>query len=141
MNSWDLCGADRVISYTQNITAQHLDDLQSSHVDSKVTDHFLNWLEKLYKDSNIMSPILLQALSRAKICRYMSRAVLYSLPMHHGMGRNITPYYTQIMKNLIELLHERSSMNPSSQFFQVARVAMGICTGLQWTQLYDNSNK
>ena len=77
----------------------------------------------------IMAPILLSALPRAKICRYMSRAVLYSLPMHHGMGLT-NPYYTQGMRKLIELMHERSPKNPSAKFLQAATEAMEICTGL-----------
>jgi hypothetical protein len=79
--------------------------------------------------SFIMAPILLSALPRAKICRYLSRDILYSLPMHHGMGLQ-NPYYTQGVKKLIEVMHEDCTKNPSQKYIKAANLAMEIYNGL-----------
>lgn len=50
----------------------------------------------------IMAPILLSALPRAGICRNMHRDVIYSLPMHQGMGIQ-DPFVTQGICKLYEL--------------------------------------
>lgn len=77
-----------------------------------------------------MTPILISA--RAKIFHYMSPAVLYGLPMYHGMSLTdpTDPYFTQgINKILIAILiNKHSANNPSSQFLQTTTVAMKLFT-------------
>jgi hypothetical protein len=71
----------------------------------------------------IMAPILLSALPRAKICRYLSRDVIYTLPMHHGMGLQ-NPFYTQGIRKLMEVLHADCPRNPSHKFIKASSLAL-----------------
>ena len=46
-NSYDPCVCNRMINEKQHTVRFHVDDLMSSHVDSKVNDEFLVWLNKI----------------------------------------------------------------------------------------------
>ena len=88
----------------------------------------------------VMAPILLSALPRAKICRYFSRDVLYSLPQHHGFGLQ-NPYYTQGIRKLMEVMHAECPPNPTYQFIKAANLAMEMYTGLGPNYLSVRTNK
>ena len=45
-NPYDPCVANRIVKKKQHTIRFHVDDLMSSHVDKKVKDCFLAWLEK-----------------------------------------------------------------------------------------------
>ena len=77
----------------------------------------------------IMAPILVTALPRAGICRYMNRDVIYSLPIHQGMGIP-DPFVTQGLRKLFELLHEQCNANPSLPFLSSALNSLATFTGL-----------
>ena len=47
-NPYDPCVANRWVSHKKHTVRFHVDDLMSSHVDAKVNDKFLEWLNKLY---------------------------------------------------------------------------------------------
>jgi hypothetical protein len=47
-NPYDPCVANRTVSNKQHTVCFHVDDLMSSHMDPKVNDDFLVWLNKLY---------------------------------------------------------------------------------------------
>jgi hypothetical protein len=47
-NPYDPCVANRWVDHKQQTVKFHVDDLMSSHVDSKVNDDFLIWLNKKY---------------------------------------------------------------------------------------------
>jgi hypothetical protein len=53
INPYDPCVANRTINGKQHTVTWHVDDLKSSHVDPKVNDSFIAWLEKTYGDPNI----------------------------------------------------------------------------------------
>ena len=48
VNPYDPCLANRTVNGKKQTFTWHVDDLQSSHVDSKVNDQFLEWLKKKY---------------------------------------------------------------------------------------------
>jgi len=48
VNPYDPCVANRTVRGSQHTVTWHVDDLKSSHVNSKVNDEFLNWLEEKY---------------------------------------------------------------------------------------------
>ena len=50
INPYDPCVANRMINGKQHTVTWHVDDLKSSHIDKKVNDDFLLWLEKMYGD-------------------------------------------------------------------------------------------
>ena len=47
-NPYDPCIANRIVKKKQQTIRFHVDDLKSSHVDSKVNDKFLDWLKEKY---------------------------------------------------------------------------------------------
>ena len=47
-NPYDPCVANRTVNGKQHTVLFHVDDLKSSHVDSKVNDKFLKWLNEMY---------------------------------------------------------------------------------------------
>ena len=47
-NLYDECVANKIVNKKQHTVRFHVDDLMSSHVDSKVNDKFLIWLNKMY---------------------------------------------------------------------------------------------
>ena len=48
INPYDPCVANRIVNGKQHTITWHVDDLKSSHVDPKVNDKFLKWLNKVY---------------------------------------------------------------------------------------------
>ena len=48
VNPYDPCVANKIINGKQHTITWHVDDLKSSHVDSKVNDEFHKWLQKEY---------------------------------------------------------------------------------------------
>ena len=48
VNPYDPCVANKMINGKQHTISWHVDDLKSSHVDSKVNDNFHKWLQKEY---------------------------------------------------------------------------------------------
>ena len=46
-NPYDQCVANRMVNGKQHTVRFHVDDLMSSHVDPKVNDRFLAWLNKM----------------------------------------------------------------------------------------------
>jgi hypothetical protein len=47
-NPYDPCVANKLVRSKQQTVRFHVDDLMSSHVDTKVNDKFLEWLNKFY---------------------------------------------------------------------------------------------
>ena len=48
INPYDVCVANRMVHNNQQTLVWHVDDVKSSHVDSKVNDDFYNWSESMY---------------------------------------------------------------------------------------------
>jgi hypothetical protein len=55
LNPYDPCVANRMIEEKQQTLTWHVDDIKSSHVNVKVNDTFLVWLEKTYGEDGIGS--------------------------------------------------------------------------------------
>ena len=53
LNPYDPCLANRMVNGQQHTIAWHVDDIKASHVQSKVNDEFLKWLEKTYGEDGI----------------------------------------------------------------------------------------
>ncbi len=47
-NPYDPCVANRIVKGKQQTIRFHVDDLKSSHIDSRVNDLFLHWLNRMY---------------------------------------------------------------------------------------------
>eukprot|EP00978_Attheya_sp_CCMP212_P001665 scaffold3444_cov50-Attheya_sp.AAC.1 len=55
LNPYDPCVANRMIEGKQHTVTWHVDDIKSNHVNFKVNDTFLVWLEKTYGEDGIGS--------------------------------------------------------------------------------------
>jgi hypothetical protein len=53
VNPYDPCVANRIVNGKQHTVSWHVNNLNSSHVDSKVNDQFLQWLERTYTSDDI----------------------------------------------------------------------------------------
>ena len=50
---YDPCMANKFINGKQHTVMWHVDDLKISHVDKKVNDEFIKWVDELYGDYEI----------------------------------------------------------------------------------------
>jgi hypothetical protein len=53
VNPYDMCVANRKANGKQQTVTWHVDDLKSSHVDSRVNDDFAQWCEKTYGSDDL----------------------------------------------------------------------------------------
>jgi hypothetical protein len=68
INHYDPCVTNHTINGKQHMVTWHVNDIKSSHVDPKVNDEFLLWLEKMYGDKDI-APV---NATRGKIHDYLA---------------------------------------------------------------------
>jgi hypothetical protein len=53
VNPYDICVANRKVNGKQQTVTWHVDDLKSSHVDSRVNNNFAQWCEKTYGSDDL----------------------------------------------------------------------------------------
>jgi hypothetical protein len=53
INPYNPFAANQMIDGRQQTVTWHVDDLKSCHVNKKVNDDFLEWLQKMYGDEKI----------------------------------------------------------------------------------------
>jgi hypothetical protein len=53
VNPYDICVANRKVNGKQQTVTWHVDDLKSSHVDSRVNDNFAQWCKKTYGSDDL----------------------------------------------------------------------------------------
>ncbi len=73
-NPYDPCVANRIVRKKQHTIRFHVDDLKSSHVNSKVNDRFLVWLNKMCGSHGEVKA------TRGKIHDYLGMTFDYSEP-------------------------------------------------------------
>jgi hypothetical protein len=71
-NHYDPCIANRKVNCATHTVKFHVDDLKSSHIDPKVNDHFLSWLNSRYgKHGEVKS-------TRVRVHDYLGMTFVYS---------------------------------------------------------------
>ena len=53
MNPYDPCVANKMINNKQHTVIWHVDDLKISHVDSRVNNKFIKWIDEKHGDDEI----------------------------------------------------------------------------------------
>jgi hypothetical protein len=53
VNPYDPCVSNCIVNRKQHTVPWHVNNLKSSHVDSKVNDQFLQWFENMYASNDI----------------------------------------------------------------------------------------
>ena len=74
INEYDPCVANRMVNNKQHTIVWHVDDVKSSHIDSRVNDEFLKWLQMKYGSDNIGK---IKA-TRGKVHDYLAMKLDYS---------------------------------------------------------------
>jgi hypothetical protein len=98
INPYDSCVANRVVNGKQHTVTWHVDDLKSSHVDPKVNDEFLKWLDKIYGDPKI-APV---TATRGKIHDYL--AMKLDFTTRGKLKVNMTEYVKSMVNDFPEEL-------------------------------------
>ena len=73
-NPYDACVANRIVKGTQQTVTFHVDDLKSSHKDSRVNDKFIEWIDDTYGDEEIGKV----KATRGKVHDYLGMTLDYS---------------------------------------------------------------
>jgi len=76
VNHYEPCVANRLINGKQHTLAWHVDDIKSSHVDSRVNDEFGEWLKTKYASDNIGK----LKITRGNRHEYLGMVLDYSTP-------------------------------------------------------------
>ena len=78
VNPYDPCVANKMIDNNQMTLTWHVDDIKSSHVNPKVNDEFLKWLQKEYGQLAAVKA------TRGKVHDYLGMTLDYNV---HGSVR------------------------------------------------------
>jgi hypothetical protein len=73
-NKYDPCVANKMVNNSQHTVGFHVDDLKSSHVETRVNDEFYKWLQKMYGSHKKVT------VTRGKIHEYLGMKLDYSVP-------------------------------------------------------------
>jgi hypothetical protein len=114
VNPYDPCVANRYVNGKQHTIVWHVDDVKSSHVDSKVNDKFLLWLEKTYSSDKIGR---VKAV-RGKVHDYLGMKLDYSVP--GKVSIDMTDYVKNMLEDFPEELSVQGAQYPwSEKLFKV----------------------
>jgi hypothetical protein len=101
--------ANRTVNGKQHTVTWYVDDLKSSHIDSKVNDDFLSWLEKTYGDRNIGKV----KVTTGKCNDYLGMTLNYST---HGQVKiEIIEYIRSMIQAFPEDIGEKIPTTPWSE--------------------------
>jgi len=114
VNPYDPCVANRYVNGKQHTVLWHVDDLKSSHVDPKVNDKFLLWLEKTYSSDKIGK---VKAV-RGKVHDYLAMKLDYSEP--GKVAIDMIDYVKNMVEDFPEELTAQGARHPwSDNLFKV----------------------
>ena len=116
LNPYDPCVANKMVNGDQLTVSWHVDDLKSSHMDTKVQDEFLQWIRDTYGSIGEVK------VTRGKIHEYLGMKLDYSVqgqvsidmvdyvqsmvegfPKEHLQGKVASPWNENLFK-----VHEKS---------------------------------
>ena len=109
VNPYDPCVANRTVSDQQQTVVWHIDDLKSSHMDSKVNDEFRLWLEKTYAADNIGKV----KVTRGKRHDYLGMTLDYTDP--GKVKIDMIDYVKNMVEDFPEELDGRNAQYPWSE--------------------------
>jgi hypothetical protein len=90
INPYDPCVANKMVNDKQHTICWHIDDLKSSHVDSKVNDSFLVWLNSKYGK---LTPV---RATRGKLHDYLGMTLDYT--MKGQVSIDMVDYVNKMLK-------------------------------------------
>jgi hypothetical protein len=111
VNPYDPCVANKTIKGKQHTISWHVDDLKSSHVDSKVNDEFHEWLRKEYGQVKEITS------TRGAKHVYLGMTLDYSVPGEVKI--DMTDYVKEMIKEFPQELPGKSKSVASENLFKV----------------------
>ncbi len=113
VNPYDPCVANRIVNGKQHTVSWHVDDLKSSHVDNKVNDQFLQWLEKTYA-SDVIGHVKAVCGNRHD---YLAMILDFSFP---GILQvDMTPYVKSMIEEFPDKLSGKTRTPWNENLFKV----------------------
>jgi hypothetical protein len=109
INPYDPCVANKIVSGKQLTVTWHVDDLKSSHIDPRVNDTCIKWLEKKYGDPKIGKV----KAHRGKRHDYLGMTLDYSTPGEVKV--DMTDYVKGMINEFPEDLKKTSAVTPSNE--------------------------
>jgi Reverse transcriptase (RNA-dependent DNA polymerase) len=97
-NPYDPCVANRIIKGRHHTVTWHVDNLKSSHVDPKVNNNFLQWLESTYGNAKLV-PV---KVTRGKIHDYLAMKLDYTT--EGTLKIDMIDYVNNMVKDFPEVL-------------------------------------
>ena len=113
VNPYDPCVANRIVNNKQHTVCWHVDDLKSSHVDSKVNDEFLEWLEKTYASDDIGHV----KAARGNRHDYLAMILDFSIP--GVLQVDMTPYVNSMIEEFPAKLSGKTKTPWNENLFKV----------------------
>jgi hypothetical protein len=113
VNPYDPCVANRIVNGKHHTVSWHVNDLKSSHVDNKVNDQFLQWLEKTFAsdDSGHVKAI------RGNRHDYLAMILDFSIP---GILQvDMTPYVKSMIEEFPDKLSGKTKTPWNENLFKV----------------------
>ena len=121
INPYDPCVANRIIRGNQHTVTWHVDDLKSSHVDPKVNDKFLYWLENKYANDKIGK---IKA-TRGKIHDYLAMTLDYNIA---GVVKiDMSHYIDKMIQEFPEELPEKTRYPWNENLFKIDETSPRLC--------------
>jgi hypothetical protein len=110
-NPYDPCIANRKVNGSTHTVKFHVDDLKSSHIDPKVNDHFLKWLNHKYGQHGEVKA------TRGKIHDYLGMTFIYG---DEGVTVDMQEYITSMLNDFPITLGTKTAPTPAAEnLFQV----------------------
>ena len=113
INPYDPCVANKIVNGKQLTITWHVDDLKASHVDMKVLDQFVKWLEKKYGSDGVNKV----KVHKGKLHDYLAMNMDYSVK---GEVRiEMKKYVKDMIKDFPENITKGASNPASDKLFHV----------------------
>ena len=113
LNPYDLCVANRMVNGKQHTVVWHVDDMKSSHVDSKVNDELIAFIRNKYEDAEIG---LLKE-TRGKVHEYLGMTLDYSVKGEVSI--NMIKYLENMLEGFDEDVSESANTPAAAHLFQI----------------------
>ncbi len=113
VNPYDPCVTNCIVNGKQHTISWHVDDLKSSHLDSKVNDQFLEWLEKTYASDDIGHVKAVHG----KCHDYLAMILNFSIP--DVLQVNMTPYVKSMIEEFPDKLSGKTMTPWNENLFKV----------------------
>ncbi len=112
VNPYDPCVASRIVHKKQHTVPWHVNDFKSYHIDPKVNDEFLGWLERKSANDDIREIKVV----KGKTHHYLAIVLDYGIP--GTLKRDMTAYVKAMIQDFPEKFKGRSVFPLNDKLFK-----------------------